>query len=94
MAQFTVRMVLHGADRSDYETLHENMTQRGFTDEIRDSATGTLCKMPDGEYDYQGNLTPEEVRGKAARAAEATGRQYAVFVTQSAGRAWVGLKKA
>ena len=31
MANFTVRVELHGADESDYETLYENMKAKGFT---------------------------------------------------------------
>lgn len=91
MASFTVRIVLHDADWDDYNTLYEEMSKEGFTDEIF-SSDGIKYEMPDGEYDISGAMTKSDVMAKAKRACSYTGKKYAVFVTQSSGRTWYGLK--
>jgi hypothetical protein len=55
------------------------------------SNDGTWYKMPDGEYNFVGSVSRDTVRDKAKRAASAVVKSYSVFVTESAGRAWVGL---
>jgi len=92
MASFTVRIVLHDADWDDYNRLYEEMGKEGFTDEIS-SDDGITYEMPDGEYNISGTLIRSGVLAKAKSAASKTGRKYAVFVTQSSGRTWYGLKK-
>jgi len=92
MASFTVRIVLHDATWDDYNKLYEEMGKEGFTDEIS-SNDGTTYEMPDGEYDISGALTRSDVLAKAKSAASKTVKKYAVFVTQSSGRTWYGLKK-
>jgi hypothetical protein len=47
--------------------------------------------MPLAEYSGTGNLTSIQVRDIAKTAADTTGKQYSVFVTEAASRAWVGL---
>lgn len=92
MASFTVRIVLHDADWDDYNKLYEGMGNQGFTDEIS-SNDGTTYKMPDGEYDISGLLTKADVLAKAKQASSATGKKYAIFITESSGRTWYGLSK-
>lgn len=92
MASFTVRIVLYDANWDDYKRLYEEMGKEGFTDEIS-SDDGITYEMPDGEYIISGTLTRSDVLAKAKSAASKTGRKYAVFVTQSSGQTWYGLKK-
>jgi hypothetical protein len=91
VAKFTTRIVLHDADWDDYNDLYTYMDQEGFTDEIT-SSDGTTYKMPDAEYDIVGSFDLDDVLAIAKRAAGKTGRKYAVFITQSSGRKWVGLE--
>ncbi len=92
MANFTTRIVLHGADGADYDKLYEEMEAEGFTDIIT-TVDGSLRKMPDGEYDIKGEFTKEQILDKAKRAAKKTKKEYAAFVTKSSGRVWVNLDK-
>ena len=90
MADFTVRVELHDANYADYNTLHAAMEQKGFSRFIR-SDQGTTYHMPWAEYNGSGNLTSSEVRDIARTAANTTGKNNAVFVTEAQSRAWVGL---
>lgn len=92
MASFTVRIVLHDANWDDYNNLYDEMSKEGFTDEIS-SGDGTTYEMPGGEYDISGTLTRSDVLVKAKSAASKTSKKYAIFITQSSGRTWYGLKK-
>lgn len=92
MKKFTTRIVLHDAEWEDYSDLYTYMEQEGFTDEIT-SSDGTTYKLPDAEYEISGNFDLDAVMAKAKRAAVKTGKKYKVFITQSAGRKWVGLDK-
>jgi hypothetical protein len=90
MAQFTVRVELHQAQWTDYQMLHAAMEQRGFTRQIA-SDNGQTYQMPWAEYNGHGNLTSVQVLDIAKVAADSTGKQNAVFVTEAASRAWIGL---
>jgi hypothetical protein len=90
MAQFTVRVELHHAELTDYERLHAAMEQKGFSRQIT-SDDGKTYHMPWAEYNGSGNLTSTQVRDIAREAANSTGKQNAVFVTEAASRAWIGL---
>jgi hypothetical protein len=90
MANFTVRVELHHAEWADYENLHAAMEQRGFSRRIT-SDSGTTYQMPWAEYNGSGVLTCAQVRDIAKAAADTTGKQSAVLVTEAASRAWVGL---
>lgn len=92
MATFTVRVELHDADDSDYDTLWTEMKARGFKRRVT-SDDGITYKLPPAEYSYDGDITRSDVLKKAKEAAAATGRDYAVLVTESAGRTWSGLEK-
>jgi len=90
MAQFTVRVELHHAEWTDYERLHAAMEQKGFSRQIT-SDDGMAYHMPWAEYNGTGNLTSAQVRDIAREAADSTGKQNAVFVTEAVSRAWIGL---
>jgi hypothetical protein len=92
MAQFTVRVELHQANWDDYEKLHAEMAKQGFSRMVK-SGDGKTYQLPLAEYSGFGNLSNSQVRYIARTAADTTGKRNAVLVTESAGRAWVGLEE-
>lgn len=93
MADFTVRVELHGAPCEDYDALRVEMKAEGFAATVLGSG-GATYDLPTGEYACYGELTRQQVLARARRAADRTGCSYAVLVTESAGRAWCGLDPA
>ena len=93
MTKFTTRVVLKDGDWDDYEVLYAAMERIGFTKFITGS-NGKMYELPPAEYDYEGSIDITAVRDKAQAAADATGLKNSIFVTQSAGRAWIGLDPA
>jgi hypothetical protein len=93
MADFTVRVELHGAEWEDYDVLRVEMETEGFAAAVRGSG-GTAYELPAGEYVFSADLTRQQVLMRAQRAAERSGYNCAVLVTESAGRAWCGLDPA
>lgn len=91
MANFTVRVELHQATYADYELLHAAMEGQGFSRFIT-SDQGTTYRMPWAEYNGSGNLSSTQVRDIARTAANTTGKDNAVLVTEAQSRAWIGLK--
>lgn len=92
MANFTVRVELHQATWSDYETLHAAMEKKGFSRSITGS-DGKTYQLPLAEYNgLAGNLDTAEIRDIAWEAAKTTGKKSAVLVTEGT-RAWVGLEQ-
>jgi hypothetical protein len=92
MARFTTRVELHDATREDYLDLHDKMHAQGFTNTIV-TDKGTVL-MPPAEYNYEGQVTKEQVLQKARVAASQVVTSYAVLVTESNGRTWYGLEDA
>lgn len=92
MAKFSVRVELHAASYADYEKLHASMERRGFSRLIK-SDGGKTYHLPTAEYDGGGDLTCQQVLEFAKAAAAETGKSFEVFVTESAGRVWFGLKE-
>ena len=92
MATFTVRIVLHDADSSEYSVLYEAMNDEEFSD-IISSEDGIDYNMPDGEYTISGNYTKSNILEKAKRAIKPTGVKGSVLVTHSNGRTWSNLSK-
>ncbi|MGD0796340.1 MAG: hypothetical protein ABR910_01335 [Acidobacteriaceae bacterium] len=90
MAQFTVRIELHGAQWEDYEALHSAMQRKGFSRQIT-ADSGRTYLMPWAEYDATASLSSMEVLGAAQQAANSTGKKNAVLVTEVKSRAWSGL---
>ena len=93
MASFTTRVVLIDADRDEYEDLHEYMHGAGFSKTIK-GQDGDVYKLPDAEYDYQGEVTLADVLAKAKAAAAKTGLTYRILVTELRGRTWANLEPA
>jgi hypothetical protein len=90
MADFTVRVELHDATRTDYDTLHAAMEQKGFSRMIT-SSEGKTYELPLAEYNgSSATLNSSQIRD-VARAAAATGKCNAVLVSESVSRAWIGL---
>ncbi len=92
MANFTVRVELHQALWSDYETLHAAMEQKGFS-RIITADDGRRYRLPLAEYDAKGNLTSQQVLGIAQTAANTTGKANSILVTEANARIWVGLNQ-
>jgi hypothetical protein len=91
MAKFSVRVELHAASYADYEKLHASMERRGFSRLIK-SDEGKTYHLPTAEYDAGGDVTCQQVLEYAKAAAAETGKSFEIFVTESAGRVWFGLK--
>jgi hypothetical protein len=92
MAKFMTRVELHDANYQDYVNLHSYMSKEGFSNTIRGD-DGTLYQLPPAEYTTVADCTVLEVRDKASRAAQKTGKSSAVISSNHSGAAWVGLKK-
>jgi hypothetical protein len=90
VAKFTTRVELYNADDDDYGELHKYMRDEGFTRTIE--ADGKRYRLPPAEYNRVGDLSCEDVRSAAVRAASRTGRDHAVLVTEGS-RCWQGLEK-
>jgi hypothetical protein len=85
MAQFTIRVELHKASWDDYVKLAAALARQNITD-VLTIDTGERWKMPPGEYQCHGELTPKQVHDIVQTAVGTTGRTSAIIVTQSAGR--------
>ena len=90
MASFTIRVELHYASEADYQTLHSAMERAGFSRFIT-SDDGITYHLPLAEYNREGNLTRSQVLASARTAADTTRKTYAVLVSETSGRTWVGL---
>ena len=93
MAQFTIRIELHDAQWSEYDTLHAAMERQGFSRLITGD-DGRTYQLPWAEYDGTSNLTSVQVLGAAQTAANSTCRKNSVLVTEAKNRAWSGLTVA
>lgn len=93
MAGFNTRVELHSAKAEDYDKLHEAMENQGFSRTIT-SDDGTTYDLPTAEYDYEGDVTCDQVLEKAKAAADKTGKKYGAIVTESKGRRSTGLPKS
>jgi hypothetical protein len=93
MAQFTIRIELHDAQWTDYNTLHAAMERQGFSRLIRGD-DGQTYQLPWAEYDAAANLTSMQVLAIAQSAANTTGKKNSVLVTEAKYRAWSGLSLA
>jgi len=87
---YLVRVELHGANRNDYDVLHEAMSRRGFQRTIT-SGVGSDYALPTAEYIVDTPQSGEEVRSVAAAAASVTGRKHGVLVVRYDHSWWTGL---
>ena len=93
LPNFTVRIELHDANWDDYNALHIAMEQRGFSRLIRGD-NGVTYRMPWAEYNGSGQLSCAQIRDAAQQAANGTGKNNSVLVTEAVSRAWSGLQVA
>ncbi len=94
MAQFTTRVLLNGyPSAEDYEKLHKAMKRRGFSRVIK-AGDGDYYWLPNAEYDRQASVARSQVLADAKAAADSVSSTNEILVTESAGRTWLGLKKA
>ncbi len=63
MAKYLVRVELHGATWDEYERLHSEMANRGFSREVTSDNSGTY-RLPTAEYVIQ---TSHDLEGLRAR---------------------------
>ena len=90
---YLVRVELHGANREDYDILHQAMSRRGFQRTIRSDSGGDYA-LPTAEYVADTNQSGEEVRSVADAAASQTGRNRGVLVVRYDQSWWTGLPYA
>src|SRR5260363_117291 len=90
MAQFTVRIELHNAHSSTYNSVHKDLHHVGFTHITE--CNGIPYQMPHAEYNYEGNITKEalleEIKGIVFKHVSSCG----ILVTQWAGQASYGFR--
>jgi hypothetical protein len=93
MADFTVRVELHGATGDDYEKLHAAMTaanyRRYVPGTMANGSTG-IWALPTAEYDCTGavNATAYTIRDQAKAIADRIKPGAWCLVTEVANRAW------
>jgi hypothetical protein len=93
MALFTVRVVLHdNASWEDYDALHQRLARVGVVDVIR-SDDGVWYRLPPAEYNYQGDISANDLRTAVAEIARTVRSSYAVLVTHAYARYWQGLEQ-
>lgn len=93
MNRFTIRIELHDAPWADYEAMYAHLEKHKIVDVIA-SENGMRYKLPRAEYCYEGKATRAQVLDMAKQSAARVASSFAVFVTESAGRSWHGLKSA
>lgn len=87
---YILRVELHGAVYSDYETLHAAMAQAGFKRTIT-SDNGTVYQLPTAEYSVNSAADSMAVLRAARTAADRTGKRNGVLVVAANQSAWDGL---
>jgi hypothetical protein len=98
MANFTVRVELHEVNMrepsgDDYERLHLAMQRRQYFRVIRGS-DDTWYHLPHAEYTVTWQATIADVLAEVASITKSVWDRAGVFVTESKGRRWKGLKIA
>jgi hypothetical protein len=94
MALFTIRLELHNATAADYEQLHLAMSQFGFLRTIVATSDGIRYVLPMAEYNFEGEMTIQQVLGNAQAALSRTTKTGSVLVTEAVQRTWTGLPVA
>lgn len=96
MSNYTVRVELHGATSSDYETLHHLLEAEGFSREIKgiDSAGAKgAWQLPTAEYDFKFDENKSaEVRDKVKAISDGVKAHSWVLVTEVKTRSWTTKK--
>jgi hypothetical protein len=93
MANYIARVELHLAGPEDYERLHLTMQQRGYLRKIA-GEDGVVYQLPAGTYFVSNTSAMLSVALRAAvEAANETGKESAVLVTDWQAARWNGLAK-
>lgn len=93
MSYYVTRVELHYATYEDYENLHAAMQRAGFSRAIVGD-DGETYHLPTAEYVIVGDYDIAAVRATAAKAAQTTGKRFAVVVTEGTNVSWQGLAAA
>ena len=95
MAQFIVRIELHGAKGEDYSKLHSAMGHHGFLRTLT-GTDGIVYLLPTAEYIRSGvGLTAAKVRADAVAGGSTVYGKFAVLVAETSGPImWSGLERA
>jgi hypothetical protein len=91
MAIFYTRIELHDAEWSDYETLHEQMANQGFTQTIT-ADSGMVYQLPPAEYRIDVDVNKSDILERAKLAAKTTKKKHGIFIIKSAGTLFTGLE--
>lgn len=93
MANYIARVELHSATWEDYEKLHASMQRRGYSRTIT-SDGGVTYQLPTGTYvAANSNVELGVALNAAVEAANETGRDSAIIVTDWTAARWNGLLK-
>jgi hypothetical protein len=93
MAQFAARVELYGNPSGEvYARLHEAMEAKGFSRLIK-GESGLTYHLPTAEYNISTGGTSSSILAVAKAAAASVWNSFGVIVTESAGRAWDGLRR-
>ena len=87
MAQYMIRVVLHGASGEDYEALHEAMGDSGASRSIQ-SDDGELYDLPDAEYYLESDRLGPDVRDIVVALASKVRPDPSVLVSRATGFFW------
>jgi hypothetical protein len=94
MANYITRVELHAATYDDYDTLHDEMEQRGFARTIVGDNRVTY-HLPTGTYVMgSGSTSRQDALNRAGEAARATGKKSSIIVADWNGATWRGLEVA
>lgn len=91
MANFTIRVELHGAIPQHYDLLHALLEEKGlkrFIEGIDSSGNKGKWALPSGEYDFQSDQTVKEIRDMVKSVADSVKLGAWVIVTKENGRSW------
>lgn len=90
MANYIVRVELHGASGSDYTNLHTAMSNAGFSRYIV-SGDGKTYQLPTGEYVGSSTLGINHVRDTAYNVASNIRQNPSVIAAEYTNASWKGL---
>jgi hypothetical protein len=91
MANYIARVELHSATYENYEELHGNMSQQGYSRMIRGS-DGKDYHLPTGTYVMRNSNSPRsDALDRAGNAAAQTGKKSSIIVAEWDNATWRGL---
>lgn len=87
MAEYMIRIVLHGADGEEYDQLHEEMEAAGASRSIR-ADDGKLYDLPNAEYYLETERLGADVRDIVVEIAAAIRPDPSVLVCKATAFFW------